>query len=368
MIKKRPVIAAVLLTMACLVNGCSQRNRTDGQSNSKEIMENTMGTQATQSITLDARVQELDKGFSAVQYQGDYEFDTFLSSGGAVSDAKVIEFLTNRLLFGAEDLSFDSTTFGCSTIAVQSPTGEALFGRNFDWQNCEAMAVASYPDNGFASISTVNMDFIRQGAGSIRMALMSEEMRTLAALYAPLDGMNEKGLVVSVNMIQDSATINQNTEKPDLTTTTAVRALLNGAANVEEAVELLEQYDMHASMNYMVHFALADTSGKHVVVEYINNEMVVTETPVVTNFYLAEGTKYGIGTAQSHTRYDILTKRLQEKEQLTMDEVGMALDSVSKDDFGEFESTEWSIVFNQTTGQVRYYHRENYQHSYTFQL
>ena len=29
-----------------------------------------------------------------------------------------------------------------------------------------------------------------------------------------------------------------------------------------------------------------------------------------------------------------------------MDQVRDALDSVSKDNFGEFESTEWSIVFN----------------------
>lgn len=33
----------------------------------------------------------------------------------------------------------------------------------------------------------------------------------LAALYAPLDGMNEEGLAVSVSMIQDSASIRQDT-------------------------------------------------------------------------------------------------------------------------------------------------------------
>ena len=54
-------------------------------------------------------------------------------------------------------------------------------------------------------------------------------------------------------------------------------------ANVDEALTLLQQYDLHASMGMMIHFALADTTGRGVVVEYINNEMVVTETPVVTN-------------------------------------------------------------------------------------
>lgn len=42
-------------------------------------------------------------------------------------------------------------------------------------------------------------------------------------------------------MIQDSAVINHNTEKPDITTTTAIRLLLDKAANVEEALILLSQ-------------------------------------------------------------------------------------------------------------------------------
>ena len=180
--------------------------------------------------------------------------------------------------------------------------------------------------------------------------------------------MNEKGLAVSVNMIQDSDVINQDTGKPDVTTTTAIRLLLDRAADVEEALTLLRQYDMHSSMGMMVHFALADKSGRSVAVEYIGNEMVVTETPVVTNFYLAPGEKQGIGTSQSHTRYEILMKRLNEGGAASMDGVRDALDSVSKDNFGEFESTEWSIVFNLEQGEARYYHRENYENSYLFRV
>ena len=98
------------------------------------------------------------------------------------------------------------------------------------------------------------MDFIKQGAGSeaAGMALNLDTIRTLAALYAPLDGMNEAGLAVSVNMIQDGEAIEQDTEKPDITTTTAIRLLLNQASDVEEALKLLGQYDMHSSMGMMV--------------------------------------------------------------------------------------------------------------------
>ena len=227
--------------------------------------------------------------------------------------------------------------------------------------------VASYPSDGYASFSTVNVDFIRQGAG-LASHFLSDEMLTVAALYAPLDGMNEKGLCVSVNMIQDSDTIAQNTEKPDITTTTAIRLLLNRAADVDEAVELLGQYDFHASMGYMVHLAIADSTGKSVAVEYVNNEMNVIETPILTNFYLSEGEKNGIGTSQSHTRFEILEHTLEERPVMDSGQVRDALSSVSKGNFGEFESTEWSVVFDQSALTAEYYHREDYGSSYAFTL
>lgn len=327
-----------------------------------EIIEEKIAIQPT------AEINQIEDGFSAVRYDGDDGFEAYIAQGGASSDTEVVQFLTNKLIEGA-NLEFSENSFGCSTLSIKNNEGDALFGRNFDWNHCEALVVLSHPDNSYASISTVNMDFIRQGAqGAISLALQRDKVKTMAALYAPLDGMNEKGLSVSVNMIQDSETINQNTDKPDITTTTAIRLLLNKARNVEEGLQLLEEYDMHASMGMMVHFALVDRDGRSVVVEYINNEMVVIETPVVTNFYLAEGEKKGIGTAQSHERYNILIKRLEKTESMNQEDVRDALDSVSKDSFGEFESTEWSIVFDQSKGIAQYYHRENYQKSYVFTI
>ncbi len=81
---------------------------------------------------------------------------------------------------------------------------------------------------------------------------------------------------------------------------------------------------------------------------------------MVTNFYLAEGEKHGIGTKQSHERYEILMGLLDESERMDRPGARDALDRVIKDNFGEFESTEWSIVFN----QAAYYHRENYGKGY----
>lgn len=318
-------------------------------------------------ITPGTEIRQIENGLSAVRYDGDYWFSQFLEQGGAPSDSEVVRFITGQLQLGSADIGFVTGGFGCSTLAAKNTEGETLFGRNFDWENCEAMIVQSAPSDDYASISTVNTDFIRSGYGA-GLSDLPDEIQTLIALYAPLDGMNEKGLAVSVNMIQDSDVINQDTGKPDLTTTTAIRLLLDRAADVDEALALLGQYDMHSSMGMMVHFALADKNGRSVAVEYVGNEMVVTETPVLTNFYLAPGEKQGIGTSQSHTRYEILMNRLADAGVMNAEEVRDALDSVSKDNFGEFESTEWSIVFNLEQGEARYYHRENYENSYQFRV
>lgn len=356
----------IALLVVTVFAGCSGTEGTLPAGSSNEPLLDTQEKEALAPIALNDEIMELTDGFSAVQYDGDYGFDLFLKQGGASSESEIVSFLADNVLSDLGSMIFGSNSFGCSTLSVKDTNGNSLFGRNFDWNTCNAMVIQSKPENGYSSISTINTDFISMGG--ISLSELPNQIQVLAGLYAPLDGLNEMGLAVSVNMIEDSDTIEQNTEKPDITTTTAIRLLLDKASNVEEAVELLNNYDMHASFGYMVHFAIADRTGNSVVVEYVNNEMVVTETPVVTNFYLAEGDKNGIGTQQSHQRYEILMNRLKETETMEMNDVRDALDNVSKDNFGEFESTEWSIIMNQSTGEVRYYHRENYTESYVFNV
>lgn len=312
-----------------------------------------------------ASVKQLEDGLYSMAYRGDYGLDEFLSQGGGSSDMAVADFVIGRLFHGLVDLDLQGGPFGCSTLSVPGPGGTQLFGRNFDWGACATLIVQTRPQNGYASISTVNMDFLSLGR-SLPEAV-SVRLMSAAAPYAPMDGMNEMGLCVAVLMIEDRPGFQQDSGNPDLTTTTAVRLLLDKAADVDEALALLKQYDLHASAGMMVHFAIADAAGCSVAVEYVGNNMSVVETPIVTNFYLNPGEKYGVGTEESHRRYEILADTLAGRPSMTMEDVRDAMNSVSKHNFDSvFASTEWSTVFDQTSGEARYYHRENFEKAYTF--
>lgn len=362
--KKILIVLLCIVVLAVTLMGCDNSREEERPRTDTDNVAETDGDFGSMRITPTEEIQELEDGLSVVRYEGNYGFSEFLEQGGANGDAEVAAYLMDSISAGGLNILFGGNPFGCSTLSVENENGGYLFGRNFDWNSCDALIVSARPEEGYASVSTVNRDFI--SASGVDISSLPDNVQAIVALYAPLDGMNEQGLAISVNMIQDSASIDQDTNKPDITTTTAVRLLLDQAATVEEAVELLSQYDLHASMNMMIHFALADAQGNSVVVEYIENEMHVTPTSVITNFYLTEGEKYGIGTEQSHERYEILMERISNQESMTENEVREALDSVSKDNFGqEFESTEWSIVMNQETKELTYFHRENYENGHT---
>ena len=113
-----------------------------------------------------------------------------------------------NVLDGITELSLSDTLFGCSTVQTVNDKQEVLFGRNFDWENSNALILESHPNDAYASISTVNLNFIQAGT-SFSLKQLPDDVLARVALYAPLDGMNEKGLAVSVNMIQDSDGINR---------------------------------------------------------------------------------------------------------------------------------------------------------------
>lgn len=312
-------------------------------------------------------IEKLEDGLYSMEYKGDYGFDEFLAEGGADSDAALADYLVSFLSHGFYRVESEVQTgdFGCSTICTKDKNGTVFFGRNYDWEECRAIIVHTVPDNGYESISTCCLDFLGFGEDYTPDGSMMERMQTLAAIYVPLDGMNEMGLMVADLMAGDDEETHQKTEKADLTTTTAIRLLLDKAANVDEAVELLKKYDMNSSIGSAHHLSIADATGKSVVVEYVNGEMLVTETKVVTNHYLADCEKQGVGSEQSHIRFDTLSACTG-----AYDEMGVRdlLESVAQKNYpqsvGDYEKTMWSIVYCPEGLCADFYFDEDYGHSY----
>ena len=318
-------------------------------------------------ITAANSIEKLEDGLYSMDYKGDYGFDEFLAQGGATSDGALADYLVGFLSRGFYKIESDVQTgeFGCSTICVSDEHGITFFGRNYDWEECRAMIVHTKPENGYESVSTCCLDFLGFGGDYKPDGSMIERMQTLAAIYVPMDGMNEKGLVVADLIAGDKEETHQQTAKPDLTTTTAIRLLLDKASNVDEAIALLAQYDMNSSIGSAHHFSIADAGGKSVVVEYVGGEMLVTETKVVTNHYLSDCDKQGVGSEQSHVRFDTLSAYTGPADELDVRDM---LKSVAQmnypQDAGSYEKTMWSIVYCPEGRCADFYFSENYEHSY----
>ena len=311
--------------------------------------------------------------------RNDDSLTAFLRQGG-VSDSNefwnfIFSMLKDKKKEQYSELSIDPNKSGCSAFSARSAYGGYLFGRNFDFRRSQMLIVRSEPLTGYASLSTVNPDIIKMPSGGSMLDPENEELLRLIALFLPLDGMNERGLCVSVNKINDDARVFQtDSGKTGQMTGSLIRTLLDRAADVDEAVEILNATNFHTSGGYFVHFAIADAKGHSVCAEYVDNRLSIIETDVVTNFYLTPGEKYGIGTRQSHLRYDTLKKLINEKKEnnegFSAEDAKRALASVAKSNYpaeGELY-TEWSVVYDQLNLRADYYRREEYDKEYKLSL
>ncbi|NLJ79573.1 MAG: linear amide C-N hydrolase [Firmicutes bacterium] len=307
-------------------------------------------------------LRPLGTGIFFLEYRGDYGLGSFLAAGGAASDQDLARFLTGYFTKGFYRYKPREKIIGCSTLAAQLPRGGSGFGRNFDLDQCCALIVSTAPEDGYASISTTNPGFL--GFEPDFDPGFGDKAVLLASVFAPLDGLNEKGFCGAILALEHEGRTSQNRGKPNLTTTAALRLLLDRAADVEEAVDLLSRYDLHASADQDYHFALADASGRAVVVEYIQGEMYVTETAVVTNHFLTEGDYRGVGRNPGDFRQETLEKYLELKEGiLSPKDFKEALAAAAQKDR---ISTQWSIFYDLGRRELFFYHQQDFTSPFPF--
>lgn len=306
-----------------------------------------------------------DKPVYYMEADSDYYFEEFLEQGGASSDEEVSAFLTEKISKGFYSVKVEEKGTACSTVSAMTPEGTHVWGRNFDWTGSVPIIVKCSPDHGYRSISTCDFQNITGNTETVPEGMMNQ-MLAVAALYVPMDGINEAGLCVADLEVNEGGMGDADTEKPDLTVTTAVRLVLNKAATVEEAVELLEQYDIHASAGISHHLSLSDASGKSAAIEFADGSMTVVDTSSVTNFNLANGDT-SAGGESAKERYECLVELCEKNNGiLTSGQVKEALSEVAQPD-GEW-TTQWSIVYDQGTLTADYYFNSDYNTACSYSL
>lgn len=204
---------------------------------------------------------------------GGYYFDEFIEQGGVSNDDDLIQFIVDNITKGLIPISMKAPEVGCSSFTVIDENGNNLFGRNYDFASTSSLILHTNPGNGrHASISSVDLQFLGLGDG---IDGLMDKLTAIAAAYAPLDGMNDAGVSCGIYMSyqgpgDESYSTDQLTDKPDLTSTTMLRMILDYADDVDEAVKLVEKYDFHDSANSSFHYMVADKSGKSAILEWVN--------------------------------------------------------------------------------------------------
>ena len=315
-------------------------------------------------------VQKLDEGLYYMEYRGDDGFDKLVAAGGVRNagelGAHIMSFLS-RGFYHAPAAAQDSTSFGCSAITARTPEDGVLMGCNFDFPSATGVILHTLPKRGYETITTFNTDFFGFGEGWLPEGFANQYM-ALSCLFCALDGINEKGLAIADLMAGDDEQTHQDTGKMALTTSTAICYLLKNAATVDEALELLRHIDMHSDIGAAHHYAISDASGRSVVVEYVNNEMVVVESQAVANHYLCEQ-KRNAGLVPGDRRYDQLCEQLAADGGL-MDwgQLESAIFSVSQPEREGFLGTAWTMVMDLTHPSVTYYSRRHFNQPFYYPL
>ena len=236
---------------------------------------------------------------------------------------------------------------------IKAQVSEVLAGRNFGLGGSDTLCLYTHPQGGYAAVASVSTDMIAVGQGNeYETESLWGRAALLAAPYMGVDGMNEKGLTASLLDV-DFGEEHMHTDNPDLTVTMAIRLLLDRAATVSEAVELLRGYDIHTGHGWTQHIFVADANGDAAVIEWHNEKMRVTESPVCTNFRMSNKTFEG-NYKGACERFDLLAEALEKQPRNTAEDSMQLLEAVKQEYADLHIFTEWSVVFHLTDFTVDY--------------
>ena len=314
-----------------------------------------------------------------MEYKARYDLDDLVSKS-IDSNAKLLDYVIGRIGKGlpikiksaqVADENGELATFNCTSFQAAKADGSGFwYGRNYDYFKNPTMVTVSHPKKGYASIAVSDMSHFGYSLEKLPDSFMAK-LSCLASIYAPVDGMNEKGLCTSIMALPKQAA-QQDTDNPDVGTTVIMRLWLDKCATVQEALELLETVDVRhdATVGSGYHYMVADASGDCAVVEFDKEDgwktMIVRKVEgenamLVTNHLLSE--KYystvpdeAVGNPHSKSwwRYETASAYLAEHNGiLSLEQAQECLALVHwKDlvwDNGTVEDTQYSNVYDQSS-------------------
>ena len=305
----------------------------------------------------------------------DYSIENVINRG-IEDDQMMIDSMLKEVL-PLLPVKMKAPNFGCTSFSLTDTDGDVHMGRNYDFKSdTSGMLVYCTPKDGYKSVAVAALDNV---SANVPDENIKKKLASLASPFICLDGINEKGVSISV-LTLDSEPVRQDTGKPVISTTLAIRLVLDRAATTEEAVELLRSYDMYSSAGRDYHFYITDASGDGRVVEYDceseTRELVATPSEAVTNFFIIYKEKalpnqkngiYGHG----RERYDAVMKVLEEeKGNYTNDTVWKAMKSAAQypDPDDITSNTQWSVSYNNTDLTAEIAIRRNWEDIIHFAL
>ena len=208
-----------------------------------------------------------------MEYKAAYDLDDLIAND-VDENAELLDYVVRRIGKGLplkikSSQVADGESFNCTSFQAHQDGADGFwFGRNYDFFKNPSMVTISRPAKGYASIACSDMSHFGYSLEKLPTSLASR-LNCLAAIYAPVDGINEKGLCTSIMALPNQAS-QQDTPRHDVGTTILMRLWLDRCATVREALDLLETVDVRhdAAVGSGYHYLVADAGGDCAVVEF----------------------------------------------------------------------------------------------------
>ena len=273
--------------------------------------------------------------FHTINYVGDYE--------------EILDYLDGLYVGGQSQMYGE---MGCSLFSGIGDSENIFFGRNFDNPQQDVL-VGKYNSPGcYESIALNRLADVGLPLGTnFGNLTQQQKLLLLRSPYFAADGMNSMGVAAGLAYVQEVDVV-MHPEKDTIFITRWVREILDHAANVEEAIEISNSYNIVDNMfgpNSLCHHLLVtDGNGDSVILEYHDGQfMAISPEPdwqVLTNTPI-----YNVPLQQLFSlcyRYELLYNALDAQNGEIIDWRN-GLDILELPTWGNlYNGTQWSNLFD----------------------